>query len=62
MLGTVQRGARRKHSILDSIEECAMQAEAKVSPRGSRTEGLDGLEAIFLAAAVLWACAMMLGL
>ena len=37
-----------------------MDAEAKVSPRGSRTEGLDGLEAIFLAAAVVWLCAMLL--
>lgn len=32
----------------------------RVSPRGSQTEGLDGLEALFLAAAVVWLCAMLL--
>ena len=38
-----------------------MPAQANpVSPRGGPTEGLDGLEAIFLAAAALWLCAMLL--
>jgi hypothetical protein len=31
----------------------------KVSPRGGPTQGLDGLEAIFLGAAVVWLCAML---
>ena len=60
MWANVQRGVRWEHSIPRlNRGGRAMQAEAKVSPRGSQTQGLDGLESIFLAAAVVWLCAML---
>lgn len=37
-----------------------MRDTNRVSPRGPQTEELNGLEVIFLGAAVVWLCAMLI--